>query len=61
VYVAYTQVEVIRLFLGRWHALQPATVEAPATAELPGGAEEAPAALAQENPPAEVAGEGDAP
>jgi len=51
-YVGYTQVEVIRLFVGRWRALPVAVAEAPALPEAAEPVAEAPAPVAEENPPA---------
>ncbi len=52
VYVGYTQVEVLRLFVGRWRALPAAVAEVPALPEAAEPVAEAPAPVAEENPPA---------
>jgi hypothetical protein len=60
VYVAYTQVEVIRLFLGRWRSLQPVTADVTAAAEIPSPVEETPPPLTEEKLSADEPGEGEA-
>ena len=63
VYVAYTQVEVIRLFVLRWRSLEVATAalpeEAPVTAEIASPVEGAPSTLTEESP-SDAPGEGEA-
>jgi hypothetical protein len=58
IYVGYTQVEVVRLFVGRWRALPAAAAETPALPEAAGPAEEASAPVTEENPPATEPEEG---
>jgi hypothetical protein len=52
-YVGYTQVEVVRLFVRRWRALPAAVVEAPALPESTEPVEEAPEPPTEENKPQE--------
>lgn len=74
VYVAYTQVEVIRLFVARWRSLESASAaaasaaaasvaspqEASAIAEIPGPVEEAPSPQTEDKLPSDGPGEGEA-
>jgi hypothetical protein len=57
VYVAYTQVEVVRLFVGRWKLMAAETAEAPALPEAASVVDETPVPETEEEPPAEAAGE----
>lgn len=63
-YIAYTQVEIIRLFVMRWRLLEvaPAALpeEAPVTAEIASPVEGAPPMLTEEEPPSDEPGEGEA-
>jgi len=65
VYVGYTQVEVIRLFVLRWRSLQTETValpqEAAAVAEIASPVEEAPSLPSEETPPSDAPGKREAP
>jgi hypothetical protein len=65
VYVGYTQVEVIRLFVVRWRSLPAETValpeEALAVAEIASPVEGAPSLPSEDNPPAEKPAEAEAP
>jgi hypothetical protein len=64
VYIAYTQVEVIRLFVRRWQTLEPASAalpqEAPAITEVATPVEEAPPTLSEEKPPSDEPGDSEA-
>ena len=64
-YVGYTQVEVIRLFIGRWRLLEAASAalpqEASAMAENASPVDEAPSPLTEEKPASDGPGEGEAP
>jgi hypothetical protein len=59
-YVGYTQVEVVRLFVGRWRALPSEVAEAPVLPETAAPVEEAPALVAEEPPPTVESEEGKA-
>ena len=63
-YIAYTQVVVIRLFVGRWRSLQAASAallqEAPATAEITSPVEESALPVSEETPASDEAGEDEA-
>jgi uncharacterized phage infection (PIP) family protein YhgE len=64
VYIAYTQVEVIRLFVRRWHLLGAASPalphEASSFTEAAKPVEEAPALIIEDKPAADEPGEGEA-
>jgi uncharacterized phage infection (PIP) family protein YhgE len=64
VYIAYTQVEVIRLFVRRWHLLGAASAalphEASSFTEAAKPVEEAPALIIEDKPAADEPGEGEA-
>jgi len=61
VFVGYTQVEVIRLFVGRWRLLGAASAallqEAPALVEVASPVDEAPSTLIEDKPPSDGSGE----
>jgi len=64
-YIAYTQVEVIRLFVVRWRSLETASaalpLEAAVSDEIASPVEEAPSPLTEAKPVSGEAGEGEAP
>ena len=64
VFVAYTQVEMIRLFVGRWRLLGAASAslppEAPVLAEVVSPVDEAPSPQIEDKPPSDGSGEAEA-